>query len=61
MGIYFIDSSALVKRYISEITDIGEVTERIFQFNHSDRILERQLLINVNKYPSPSAWQRINS
>ncbi|MBD2181732.1 HNH endonuclease [Planktothrix sp. FACHB-1355] len=46
---------------IQPLTDIGEVTERIFQFNYSDRLLERQLLINVNRYPSPSALQRINN
>lgn len=32
-------------------TDIGEVTARILDFNHSDRILERQVLIAVGRYP----------
>ncbi len=45
---------------IQTLTDIGEVTERIFQFNNSDRILERQILININRYPSPDASKRIN-
>ena len=45
---------------IQPLTDIGEVTERIFQFNHSDRILERPVLIDVNRYPSPEALQRVN-
>ncbi|MFB2919687.1 HNH endonuclease [Aerosakkonema funiforme] len=45
---------------IQPLTEIGEVTERIFQFNQSDRILETQLLIDVNRYPSPPALKRIN-
>ncbi len=36
---------------IQSLTDIGEVTERIFQFNHPERILERQILIKANRYP----------
>lgn len=45
---------------IQPLTDIEEVTERILQFNHSDRILERQIFIDVNRYPSPAAFKRIN-
>jgi 5-methylcytosine-specific restriction endonuclease McrA len=30
--------------FISAQTDIGEATIKIFQFNHPDRIIERQLL-----------------
>ncbi|NEP11095.1 MAG: HNH endonuclease [Symploca sp. SIO2C1] len=44
---------------INSLTDIGEVTARILQFNSSDRLLERQLLIEVNRYPSPDALKRI--
>jgi hypothetical protein len=36
---------------IQPLTDIGEVTVRIFEFNNSDRIRERQLLIEANRYP----------
>ncbi|MGI0479577.1 HNH endonuclease [Geminocystis sp. CENA526] len=36
---------------IEPLTDIGEVTVRIFQFNTEDRILERKLLIELNQYP----------
>lgn len=36
---------------IQTITDIGEVTARIFQFNDPERILERQILIKANRYP----------
>lgn len=44
---------------IQSLTDIGEVTARILQFNSSDRLLERQLLIEVNRYPSPDALKRM--
>jgi hypothetical protein len=44
---------------IEPLTDIGEVTVRIFDFNNSDRILERQALMEVNRYPSESALRRI--
>ena len=37
--------------YIHFRTAIGEVTERIFKFNHEDRLSERQELINLKKYP----------
>jgi hypothetical protein len=36
---------------IEPLTDIGEVTARILLFNSEDRVLERQLLIDVNRYP----------
>ncbi len=35
---------------IEPLTDIGEVTARILQFNSRDRTLERQLLISLNRY-----------
>lgn len=44
---------------IQPLTDIGEVTARILEFNSEDRILERQALIEVGRYPSPAAQQRM--
>ena len=44
---------------IQPLTDIGEVTARILEFNNSDRLLERQALIAVGRYPSPPALQRM--
>lgn len=44
---------------IQPLTDIGEVTARILEFNNSDRLLERQALIAVDRYPSPPAQQRM--
>jgi HNH endonuclease len=40
-------------------TMIGEVTARILGFNHSDRLLERQTLIAVGRYPTASALARM--
>ncbi|HLO86034.1 MAG TPA: HNH endonuclease signature motif containing protein [Nostocaceae cyanobacterium] len=45
---------------IQPLTDIGEVTVRIFNFNNQERVLERQYLIAVGKYPPPSAQSRMN-
>jgi HNH endonuclease len=44
---------------IQPTTDIGEVTERIFAFNNEERLIERQLLIEVGRYPSEAAQRRI--
>jgi len=45
---------------IQPLTDIGEVTERIFAFNSDDRLIERQALIEVGRYPSLAAQRRIS-
>jgi hypothetical protein len=37
--------------YIHPRTTIGEVTERIFQFNYEDRLSERQAWVKLKKYP----------
>lgn len=50
---------ALSAALIEPLTSIGEVTARILQFNISDRILERQALIEVGRYPSEAASRRI--
>lgn len=44
---------------IQPLTDIGEVTARILEFNTDARILERELLISVGRYPSPVARHRM--
>lgn len=36
---------------IIPLTNIGEVTIRVFKFNHIDRLLERQELIARGRYP----------
>ena len=43
---------------IGPLTDIGEVTARILDFNNSERLLERQTLQALGRYPSVSALAR---
>lgn len=40
---------------IVPISDIGEATVRILKINSEDRLLERQLLINLGRYPGEEA------
>ncbi len=44
---------------IEPLTGIGEVTARILGFNDSDRILERQALIDMETYPTAAALARM--
>jgi hypothetical protein len=41
-------------------SDIGEVTVRILGFNSSERLLERQALRVVGRYPTAAALRRIS-
>jgi hypothetical protein len=41
------------------LTDIGEVTLRLFGFNSSERLLERQVLRQVGRYPTAEALRRM--
>ena len=43
----------LDEAFIQPLTAIGEVTARILQFNHLDRLLERETLIAAGLYPRP--------
>jgi HNH endonuclease len=45
---------------IEPLTDIGTVTGRILQFNIVERLLERQALTVVNRFPSDAALKRID-
>ena len=44
---------------IVALTTIGEVTARILDFNHVDRLIERQELAGLGQYPSPDALMLI--
>ena len=44
---------------IEPLTDIGEVTVSLLQLNTSERVLERQELIEVQRYPSEAASKRL--
>lgn len=46
---------------LQPLTNIGDVTARILGFNDSDRLYERKLLINQNKYPHSAARKRIET
>ena len=41
------------------LSDIGEVTARILDFNSSERLLERQTLQAIGRYPSAAALARL--
>ena len=51
--------SSLVSDAITPLTGIGEVTARILGFNDSGRILERQELIALGRYPAAPALERM--
>ncbi len=44
---------------IRPLTPVGEVTANILRFNTGDRLLERQLLIAIGRYPMPAAGSRM--
>jgi len=46
---------------IVPLSDLGEVTARILDFNNSDRLLERQTILAVGRYPSAAAVARMAS
>jgi hypothetical protein len=38
---------------ITPLTDIGEITARLFALNNQERLLERDALISIGAYPAP--------
>ena len=48
-----LDGSAILPR-----DEIGEITARIFQLNHEDRLMERQALGQSDRYPTTAALRR---
>ncbi|WP_254449555.1 hypothetical protein [Anabaena sp. UHCC 0253] len=54
------DHFRLNEAVIQPLTDIGEVTSRILDFNKNERIIERQLLIEVGKYPSTAGKEKMS-
>lgn len=46
---------------IKPLTDIGEVTVRILAVNHPDRLLEREQLTAVRRFPSPAAIKYLST
>jgi hypothetical protein len=39
--------------------EVGEVTARILMLNHPDRLLEREALRDIERYPPPGALARM--
>jgi len=54
------DHFQLNEAIIQPLTDIGEVKSRILDFNKNERIIERQLLIEVDKYPPRAAKEKMS-
>jgi len=52
------DHFRLIGPTITLLTEVGEVTERILMLNNGDRLLERQALRDVGRYPTPAALKR---
>lgn len=46
---------------IEPVTETGEVTVRILDFNSAERLLEREALCRVGRFPSPEALARLRS
>jgi hypothetical protein len=57
---WWADHFRLDRAAIQPLTNIGEVTARILNFNDSDRLVEREILIEISRYPSTAALQRMN-
>jgi hypothetical protein len=58
---FWVDHFALDDLHISPLTAIGEVTARILDLNSSERLLERQALQDVGRYPTPAAMLRMSN
>ena len=62
VGIFILNVDfSICKNLAQSLSNIGEVTVRILQFNSSDHLIERQVLIEVNRYPATAANQRMNN
>jgi hypothetical protein len=53
------DHFAIDSVTIIALSDVGEVTARILDFNNSERLFERQALQVIGRYPSAAAATRM--
>jgi hypothetical protein len=53
------DHFVLAGDHIEAVTAIGAVTAQILGFNSGERLLERQTLQGMNRYPSSAALKRM--
>jgi hypothetical protein len=56
---HWADHFMLTESRIEGITEIGAVTARILGFNTGERLLERQTLHEIGRYPSAEASRRM--
>jgi hypothetical protein len=42
-------------------TEVGQATAALLNFNHPDRLLEREILITTGQFPSEAAKQRLTA
>ncbi|MCK5069555.1 MAG: HNH endonuclease [Desulfocapsa sp.] len=43
---------------IKPLTDIGEITVRLFALNNQERLLERDALVSTGAYPAPKPFKQ---
>jgi HNH endonuclease len=53
------DHFVLAGIHIEALTDIGAVTARILRFNDGERLLEREILRQIGRYPNSAARKRM--
>ncbi len=53
------DHFRIIGDRIEPLTETGEVTVRILDFNSAERLLEREALCAVGRFPSPEALARM--
>ena len=53
------DHFRIIGARIEPLTETGEVTVRILDFNSAERLLEREALCAVGRFPSPEALVRM--
>jgi hypothetical protein len=55
------DHLVLVGSQVEGVTPIGAVTANILGFNNVERLLERHILQEMNRYPNPAARNRMRA
>ena len=53
------DHFCLSGAFIEPLTEVGEVTSRMLEFNHAERLAFRRLLLDVGRYLTVEALARI--
>lgn len=54
------DHFVLHRAVIDSVSEVGEVTARILEFNAIERILEREVLQQIGRYPPADAISRLD-